>query len=313
VKLPQTLIKVDQGAFENCTALTYMYIPTNVEIIGAWSFKGCTALEEVDMTYADATEIRAGAFKNCSALTTIMLPENIRTLGDSCFYGIGATTFTVPATVTKIEPWCFARAKVTEIIFRGDAPGIGAGAFNKIALTATYNAAQSGWTVDMMQNYGGTVTWRKDSETVERKAPFYGLDAQILKQQLYVGTAPVPGTTQWRATVEGNVITDQFEDKVRFTEKLTGSCTAYFTEGEITSKGYPCQYGIVAVDPREIPYGTRMFICSPDGSFVYGYCVAGDTGGFIYNSNTLVDLRYNSSAQCWDFFGRRNMCVYILE
>jgi hypothetical protein len=160
VKLPKTLIKIDQGAFENCTSLPYIFIPGKTEIIGAWSFKGCIALTEADMRYADAAEIRAGAFKNCSALTTIMLPENIRTLGDSCFYGIGATTFTVPATVTKIEPWCFARAKVTEIIFKGDAPTIGEGAFNKIALTATYNAAQSGWTVDMMQNYGGTVTWK---------------------------------------------------------------------------------------------------------------------------------------------------------
>jgi 3D (Asp-Asp-Asp) domain-containing protein len=144
-------------------------------------------------------------------------------------------------------------------------------------------------------------------------APFYGLDDVILKQQKYVGTGPVPGTTHWRASVSGNTITDQFGNKVKFVKKITGSCTAYFTAGEITSKGFPCQYGIVAVDPREIPYGTRMFVCSPDGSFVYGYCVAGDTGGFIYNINTVLDLRYNSSAQCWDFFGRRNMCVYILE
>lgn len=144
-------------------------------------------------------------------------------------------------------------------------------------------------------------------------APFYGLDDLILKQQKYVGTGRVPGTTHWRASVSGNTITDQFGNKVNFVKKITGSCTAYYNKGEITSRGYPCQYGIVAVDPREIPYGTRMFVCSPDGSFVYGYCVAGDTGGFIYNSNTVLDLRYNSSAQCWDFFGRRNMCIYILE
>ena len=143
-------------------------------------------------------------------------------------------------------------------------------------------------------------------------APFYGLDALILKQQKYVGYGATPGTTKWRASVSGNTITDQFGNKVKFVKKLTGSCTAYYT-GTTTSRGYKAQYGIVAVDPKEIPYGTRMFICSPDGSFVYGYCVAGDTGGFIYNSNTLVDLRYNTKAQCWDFFGRRNMCVYILE
>lgn len=145
------------------------------------------------------------------------------------------------------------------------------------------------------------------------KAPYYGLDELILKQQKYVGSGPVPGTTHWRASVSGNTITDQFGNTVKFVKKITGDCTAYYTKGEITSKGYPCQYGIVAVDPREIPYGTRMFICSPDGSFVYGYCVAGDTGGFIYTTNRVVDLRFNSSAQCWDFFGVRKMCIYILE
>lgn len=143
-------------------------------------------------------------------------------------------------------------------------------------------------------------------------APFFGLDEVILKQQKYVGYGATPGTTHWRASVSGNTITDQFGNKVNFVKKMTGSCTAYYT-GTITSRGYKAQYGIVAVDPKEIPYGTRMFICSADGSYVYGYCVAGDTGGFIYTSNTLVDLRYNTKEQCWDFFGRRNLCVYILE
>jgi hypothetical protein len=160
IKLPKTLIKIDQGAFENCTALTYVYFPTNLEIMGAWSFKGCTALEEVDMTWADVTEIRAGAFKNCSSLTTILLPKNIQKLGDSCFYGIGATSFTVPSTVTTIEAWCFSRAKLTSIIFEGNAPIIGEGAFNKIALNAWYNTATSDWNADIMQNYGGNVTWQ---------------------------------------------------------------------------------------------------------------------------------------------------------
>jgi hypothetical protein len=160
VKMPKTLIKVDQGAFENCTALTYVYFPTNVEIIGSWSFKGCTGLEEVDMTWTDVTKIREGAFKNCSSLTTIRLPENIQTLGDSCFYGIGATSFTVPETVTTIEAWCFARAKLTKITFKGNAPTIGEGAFNKITLTAYYSSAKSNWTSSVKQNYGGTVTWK---------------------------------------------------------------------------------------------------------------------------------------------------------
>lgn len=145
------------------------------------------------------------------------------------------------------------------------------------------------------------------------KAPYYGLDALIQKQQQYVGTGPVPGTTGWRASVSGNVITDQFGNKVKFVSKMSGSCTAYYAAGEITALGYPAQYGIVAVDPKKIPYGTRMFICSPDGSFVYGYCVAGDTGSAMRAGTALIDLRFNSKAQCWSFFERRNMNVYILE
>lgn len=160
IRLSKSLIKIGQGAFENCTALTYVFIPGDTEIIGSWSFKGCTGLEEVDMQWADATKIREGAFKNCSSLTEILLPADIRVLGDSCFYGIGAASFTVPATVTSVEAWCFARAKVSEIIFEGDAPAIGEGAFNKISFTAYYPEGNETWTDAVMQNYGGEIIWK---------------------------------------------------------------------------------------------------------------------------------------------------------
>lgn len=159
VRLPKSLIKIDEGAFENCTGLDYVFIPGNTEIIGSWSFKGCTGLVEADMQWTDATEIREGAFKNCNGLTKIVLPENIQILGDSCFYGIGAKSFVVPETITAVGPWCFARASVTEIVFEGDAPTIGEGAFNKITLKAFYPGDNATWTADVMKNYGGTITW----------------------------------------------------------------------------------------------------------------------------------------------------------
>jgi hypothetical protein len=162
IRLPKSLEKIDQGAFKKCAALSYVFFPGELEIIGAWSFKACTALTEIDMTWVDATEIRAGAFKNCTSLIKIILPQNIRTLGESCFYGIGATKFTVPATVTSIEPWCFARSSVKEIVFEGNAPAIGEGAFNKIALTAYYPGDNTTWTAENMQNYGGDIVWKEN-------------------------------------------------------------------------------------------------------------------------------------------------------
>jgi len=78
----------------------------------------------------------------------------------------------------------------------------------------------------------------------------------------------------------------------------------------ITASGTHAKYGTVAVDPRVIPLGTRMYIESADGSFVYGYCVAEDTGGAIKGNK--VDLFFNSYSECMQF-GRRNVNVYILD
>ena len=78
----------------------------------------------------------------------------------------------------------------------------------------------------------------------------------------------------------------------------------------ITASGMRAQYGVVAVDPRVIPLGTRLYIEAVDGSWTYGYCVAGDTGGGIKGNK--VDLFYNSRSEAIAF-GRRQARVYILN
>ena len=98
---------------------------------------------------------------------------------------------------------------------------------------------------------------------------------------------------------------------VRYKELKTGNCTAYYGGG-ITATGRPAQVGNVAVNPYVIPYGTRMYICSPDGSFVYGYAVAADTGGVLMSGYGLIDCYYDTYEECCNF-GLRYMHVYILE
>mgnify|MGYP002647615639 CR=1 FL=1 len=78
----------------------------------------------------------------------------------------------------------------------------------------------------------------------------------------------------------------------------------------VTSTGMPMGYGVIAVDPRVIPYGTKMYIESVDGEYVYGYAIAGDCGGAIKGNR--VDLFYWSKAQC-NQFGRRAVNIYFLD
>lgn len=77
-----------------------------------------------------------------------------------------------------------------------------------------------------------------------------------------------------------------------------------------TSTGMPLVYGVVAVDPKVIPYGTKMYIESVDGKFVYGYAIAGDCGGAIKGKK--VDLFYPSRSTCYSF-GRRPVKIYFLD
>lgn len=78
----------------------------------------------------------------------------------------------------------------------------------------------------------------------------------------------------------------------------------------VTSTGMTMGYGVIAVDPKVIPYGTKMYIESSDGKYIYGYAIAGDCGGAIKGKK--VDLFYWSKAQCNEF-GRRSVNIYFLD
>jgi uncharacterized protein YabE (DUF348 family)/3D (Asp-Asp-Asp) domain-containing protein len=134
---------------------------------------------------------------------------------------------------------------------------------------------------------------------------------QPVNQVVLVGTkVQVPQPTQntsYSGTSGGNTIAG-----LSYSRVISGVCTAYTNDG-ICSTGVPTMVGRVAVNPAVIPYGTRMYITSADGSYVYGYAVAADTGGFVSNgSGVMIDLYMNTMGECTSF-GRRSMNIYFLN
>ena len=89
----------------------------------------------------------------------------------------------------------------------------------------------------------------------------------------------------------------------RYTKKITAEATAYVATGNRTSIGLVPYEGIVAVDPRMIPYYTKMYIPG------YGMAMAGDTGGDMLHHR--IDLFFNSYNRAIQW-GRRHVEVYIL-
>lgn len=108
-----------------------------------------------------------------------------------------------------------------------------------------------------------------------------------------------------------NIELDENGKPKNYKKLITGKATAY-CGGGITATGQRAMPGRVAVNPKQIPYGTKMYIVSSDGRYCYGYCEASDTGGFARKGSATVDLYMHSYSDCIQF-GRRYVEIYILE
>ena len=106
-----------------------------------------------------------------------------------------------------------------------------------------------------------------------------------------------------------NVITTASGEALSYSKVLSVEATAY-TGGGTTATGTSARYGAIAVDPKVIPYGTRMYIVSDDGKWIYGVATAEDCGGAI--KGNIIDLYFDDYDTCIQF-GRRNCTVYILD
>ena len=101
-------------------------------------------------------------------------------------------------------------------------------------------------------------------------------------------------------------------ETLQYKKVLNMTATAYTTErtsDKITATGQVARVGLVAVDKRVIPLGSKLYIVSADGkSWCYGKAVAADTGV----RGNKIDLFFNTYKECISF-GRRKATVYVLK
>ena len=92
-----------------------------------------------------------------------------------------------------------------------------------------------------------------------------------------------------------------FENKIRmFATSYDKNCSGC---NETTAAGMKAGYGVVAVDPKVIPLGTKIFVPG------YGVAVAGDTGGAIKGNK--IDLGFDDVKTGW--WSSRFVDVYVLK
>lgn len=98
-----------------------------------------------------------------------------------------------------------------------------------------------------------------------------------------------------------------------YTRVVSGKATAYSArKGALTASGRYAVVGTVAVNPNIIPYGSELYIVAQNGSRVYGYAIAADTGYGLMDGTVAVDVfmgSYEDSCR----WGAVYVDIYVLS
>ena len=101
--LPSGVTEIGWGAFDGCKGLTSLTIPSSVTKIDCWGvFYGCSGLTSLTLPSC-VTSIGWGVFYGCSRLTSLTIPSSVTKIGELAFQGCsGLTSLTIPSCVTSI-------------------------------------------------------------------------------------------------------------------------------------------------------------------------------------------------------------------
>ena len=107
VYLPEGLLTIGFGCFQECTNLTMLHIPNSVYKIKEEAFKGCASLCAVILP-AQLQRIPDRCFFQCSKLQLVVIPPRVRKIGMHAFYGCSnLKQVNFPSNDLIIERNCF--------------------------------------------------------------------------------------------------------------------------------------------------------------------------------------------------------------
>lgn len=107
VKLPSPKITdLGERAFAACPLLTSFEFGDSLKSIPTWAFGNCSSLRAISIPKT-VTEIGDGAFYGCKKLSSITIPDNVKRIGNSAFSGCSLGSINIPSSVTAIGEGAF--------------------------------------------------------------------------------------------------------------------------------------------------------------------------------------------------------------
>lgn len=114
---------------------------TSNDKLGDYAFEGCSGLTSLTLP-SGVTEIGWGAFEGCKGLISLTIPSSVTSIGKYAFlWCSGLTSLTIPSSVTKIDCWglFYGCSGLTSLTLPSSVTSIGLEAFNGCSgLTSIY-------------------------------------------------------------------------------------------------------------------------------------------------------------------------------
>lgn len=110
VVLPESMVEIGNGAFENIATLRTVVLGQSLQRIGKRAFDGCLSLK----------------------INDLIMPSSVEEIDDYAFYGCSATkeTLTLPAALRRIGRSAFAELPIGGVVFPDNLEEIGGSAFS---------------------------------------------------------------------------------------------------------------------------------------------------------------------------------------
>ena len=196
----------------------------------------------------NATVIEPGAFSNCTNLVNLNIKENVTEIGDNAF-----------ADSKNLQ----------NIYFYGNSPKLGNNIFKNVTATVYYPYTDKTWSLDILRDYGGNITWvpwdPKTGSPAKRSLAL--CDIRIAEQKYtYDGTEKTPEMI----IMDGSYTLQKNTD---YTVKCSNNINAGNAELEITGAGnysgtYKAGFLIEQTEPSlkfdkktiTVKYGTKPFL-----------------------------------------------------
>lgn len=148
-----SVIAIGNNAFEDCSILTKINIPSSVKTVGDEAFIYCAALEEI-VVPSSVEIIGENAFAFCSGMKKAVIGNGVKTVGASAFRRCSTLEkVSLGKSVETVGEQAFAYCgSLRWVYFIGEKPEVASDAFKRSVASTTnktitiyYNSAKSSW------------------------------------------------------------------------------------------------------------------------------------------------------------------------